>query len=169
MKIQTLIKLYPLYTEQQLRKLRSTYNNIKGRCNTISMRHHNYHNVEFKFIDIHDFINFIIKEKQAGRDYFSINKPHVSRLFDKGEYSAQNCIIRSGSHNSREANACSFKVYESLTGKTSLATSLSLFYKYNKHLMNLSLTTFYRKIKKGHLIPITDGVTTGYIKIEPLK
>ncbi|EJG0778067.1 hypothetical protein C4G25_RS04390 [Vibrio parahaemolyticus] len=165
MKLTELIELYPQFNKQQLIQLRRTFHNIKGRCNSKSDSHKHYHDVDFKFTDIIEFIDFIVSEKEKGRDYFKIKDPNVCRLFDKGEYSQLNCIIRSRKKNSRECSSRSFKVYNSLTGKTDYQESVKLFYELNKDVLNISLSTFYRNIKNSKLIPVSDGVTSCYIKI----
>ncbi|EPP6379626.1 hypothetical protein ACUNB6_000947 [Vibrio alginolyticus] len=165
MKLTELIELYPQFNKQQLIQLRRTFHNIKGRCNSKSDSHKHYHDVDFKFKDIIEFINFIVSEKEKGRDYFKIKDPNVCRLFDKGEYSTLNCIIRSRKQNSRESTARGFKVYNSLTGRTNYQESIKHFYELNKDVLSISLSTFYRNIKNSKLIPVSDGVTSGYIKI----
>ncbi|TOE88843.1 hypothetical protein, partial [Vibrio parahaemolyticus] len=104
-----------------------------------------------------------------GRDYFTIKNPHVCRLFDKGEYSPTNCIIRSRKQNIRESSGYEFKIYDSLTGKVAYFNSVNLFYEINKHVLNISLATLYRRIKDNKIITVTDGVTSGYIKISYIK
>ncbi|ELA8172832.1 hypothetical protein ACG9VU_000673 [Vibrio alginolyticus] len=165
MKLTELIELYPQFNKQQLIQLRRTFYNIKGRCNSKSDSHKHYHDVDFKFKDIIEFIDFIVSEESKGRDYFKIKDPNVCRLFDKGEYSTLNCIIRSRKHNARECTARGFKVYNSLTGKTDYQESVKLFYELNKDVLKISLSTFYRNIKNSKLIPVSDGVTSGYIKV----
>ncbi|MEZ8937907.1 hypothetical protein AB6E05_01215 [Vibrio alginolyticus] len=165
MKITELLSMYPQFNKQQLIQLRRTFYNIKGRCNSKSDSHKHYHDVDFKFKDIIEFIDFIVSEESKGRDYFKIKDPNVCRLFDKGEYSTLNCIIRSRKHNARECTARGFKVYNSLTGKTDYQESVKLFYELNEDVLNISLSTFYRNIKNSKLIPVSDGVKSGYIKV----
>lgn len=165
MKLTELLSMYQQFNKQQLIQLRRTFYNIKGRCNSKSDSHKHYHDVDFKFTDIIEFIDFIQSEQQKGRDYFKIKDPNVCRLFDKGEYSTLNCIIRSRKHNARECTARGFKVYNSLTGKTDYQESVKLFYELNKDVLKISLSTFYRNIKNSKLIPVSDGVTSGYIKV----
>ncbi|MEH0087086.1 hypothetical protein V6261_03395 [Vibrio alginolyticus] len=169
MKITELIELYPQFTKQQLIRLRTTFNNIKSRCNSKCNHHKHYHDVDFNFTDLIEFIDFILSEKLKGRDYFTIKNPHVCRLFDKGEYSPTNCIIRSRKQNIRESSGYEFKIYDSLTGKVAYFNSVNLFYEINKHVLNISLATLYRRIKDNKIITVTDGVTSGYIKISYIK
>lgn len=169
MKLTELIELYPQFNKQQLVRLRTTYNNIKGRCTSKSNHHKHYHNVDFNFTDLIEFVDFIRSEKEKGRDYFTIKNPHICRLFDKGEYSPTNCIVRSRKANIRECTSKTFKIYDSLTGKTSYFECVKLFYEINKHVLNISLATLYRRIKDNKIITVTDGVTSGYIKISYIK
>ncbi|ELI1832719.1 hypothetical protein RQV66_000513 [Vibrio alginolyticus] len=169
MKITELIELYPQFTKQQLIRLRTTFNNIKSRCNSKCNHHKHYHDVDFNFTDLIKFIDFILSEKSKGRDYFTIKNPHICRLFDKGEYSPTNCIIRSRKQNIRESSGYEFKIYDSLTGKVEYFNSVNLFYEINKHVLNISLATLYRRIKDNKIITVTDGVTSGYIKISYIK
>ncbi|HHX8586468.1 TPA: hypothetical protein ACVO0O_000238 [Vibrio alginolyticus] len=169
MKITELIELYPQFTKQQLIRLRTTFNNIKSRCNSKCNHHKHYHDVDFNFTDLIKFIDFILSEKSKGRDYFTIKNPHICRLFDKGEYSPTNCIIRSRKQNIRESSGYEFKIYDSLTGKVEYFNSVNLFYEINKHVLNISLATLYRRIKDNNIITVTDGVTSGYIKISYIK
>lgn len=165
MKLTELIELYPQFNKQQLIQLRRTFYNIKGRCNSKSDSHKHYHDVDFKFKDIIEFIDFIVSEESKGRDYFKIKDPNVCRLFDKGEYSTLNCIIRSRKHNARECTARGFKVYNSLTGKTNYQESVRLFYEIDKSVLNISLSTLYRSIKNNQIITVSDGNITGYLKL----
>ncbi|MCR9959429.1 hypothetical protein NB573_05045 [Vibrio alginolyticus] len=165
MKLTELLSMYPQYSKQQLIQLRRTFHNIKGRCNSKSDHHKHYHDVDFNFTDLIEFINFIVSEKSKGRDYFKIKDPNICRIFDKGEYSPLNCIIRSRKQNARECTARGFKVYNSLTGKTDYQESVKLFYELNKDVLSISLSTFYRNIKNNKLIPVSNGVTSGYIKV----
>lgn len=169
MKITELIELYPQFTKQQLIRLRTIFNNIKSRCNSKCNHHKHYHDVDFNFTDLIEFIDFILSEKSKGRDYFTIKNPHVCRLFDKGEYSPTNCIIRSRNQNIRESSGYEFKIYDSLTGKVEYFNSVKLFYEINKHVLNISLATLYRRIKDNKIINVNDGVTSGYIKISYIK
>ncbi|WP_273978981.1 hypothetical protein [Vibrio parahaemolyticus] len=165
MKLKDLCEQYPQYNKEQILKLRNLYYNIKARCNSSHEHFKSYKDVEFDFEDIPQFITWIITEKQKGRDYFSINKPHVSRLFDSGNYCPKNCVLKPASVNSRESGAKSFKIYDSLTGKTSYFTSLRWFYNKNKHVLNMSLSKLYKLVNRQEIIEVTDGKTTGYIKI----
>ncbi|MFN1551236.1 hypothetical protein [Vibrio natriegens] len=165
MKLETLIELYPQFNKQQLIQLRRTFHNIKGRCSSKSEHHKHYHDVDFNFTGLIEFIDFILSEKEKGRDYFKIKKPHISRLFDKGEYSSLNCIVRSRNANIRECTSREFKFYDSMTGKTDYFSNVKLFHEINKHVLNISLATLYRRIKQNKLINITDSVHSGYIKI----
>ncbi|HHX8286151.1 TPA: hypothetical protein ACVOYT_004320 [Vibrio diabolicus] len=169
MKITELIELYPQFTKQQLIRLRTTFNNIKSRCNSKCNHHKNYHDVDFNFTDLIEFIDFILSEKSKGRDYFTIKNPHVCRLFDKGEYSPTNCIIRSRKANIRESSGYEFKIYDSLTGKVEYFNSVRLFYEINKNVLDISLATLYRRITDNKIINVNDGVTFGYIKISYIK
>ncbi|HCG8756071.1 TPA: hypothetical protein NKB00_000658 [Vibrio parahaemolyticus] len=169
MKITELIELYPQFDKQQLIKLRTTFSNIKARCNSKSTSHKHYHNVDFNFTDLIEFIDFILSEKERDRDYFTIKNPHICRLFDKGEYSPTNCIIRSRKANIRESAAKEFKFYDSMTGKVEYFNSVRLFYEINKNVLDISLATLYRRIKDNKIITVTDGSITGYIKISYIK
>ncbi len=169
MKLETLTELYPQFSKQQLIRLRTTFNNIKSRCNSKSDHHKHYHNVDFNFTGLNSFIDFIMSEQEKGRDYFTIKNPHICRLFDKGSYSTTNCIIRSRKQNIRESAGYEFKFYDSMTGKVEYFNSVKLFYEINKHVLNISLATLYRRIKDNKIITVTDGVTSGYIKISYIK
>lgn len=165
MKLTELLSMYPQFNKQQLVQLRRTFHNIKGRCNSKSDNHKHYHNVDFKFTDIIEFIDFILSEKSKDRDYFKIKDPNICRIFDKGEYSPLNCIIRSKKQNARECTARGFKVFDSLTGKVDYFFSVRLFYELNKNVLNISLSTLYRSIKKNQIITVSDGNITGYLKL----
>ncbi len=84
MKLNELIELYPHFTKQQLIRLRTTFNNIKSRCNSKSHHHKHYHHVDFNFTALNSFIDFILSEKEKGRDYFQIKDPNICRIFDQG-------------------------------------------------------------------------------------
>ena len=168
MKLKDLCDQYPHYNKEQILKLRTLYYNIKARCKSSHEHFKNYKDVEFEFEDITQFIDWIVSEEHKGRDYFKINKPHVSRLFDSGNYHPQNCVLKSSSANARESCAKTFKIFDSLTGKTSYFTSLRYFYNKNKHVLNMSLSKFYRQVNRQEIIEVTDGKTIGYIKIYTL-
>jgi hypothetical protein len=168
MKFSSLIETYPQYTPEQIKQLVKTFTNIKGRCNSKSLNYKNYWEVDFKFKDFNEFVEFIDSEKEKNRDYFTIDHPHVSRLFDKGEYSFNNCIIRSRAANVRESGAKSYKLYNHADGKTNMFTSLRLFFKHNKEVLNISYSTLIRRIKKNELITCSNGEYSHLIKITEL-
>ncbi|HCZ9272942.1 TPA: hypothetical protein O4G62_004545 [Vibrio alginolyticus] len=169
MKLNELIELYPHFTKQQLIRLRTTFNNIKSRCNSKSHHHKHYHHVDFNFTALNSFIDFILSEKEKGRDYFQIKDPNICRIFDQGAYSPTNCIIRSRKANIRESSGYEFKIYDSLTGKVEYFNSVRLFYEINKNVLDISLATLYRRITDNKIINVNDGVTFGYIKISYIK
>ncbi len=169
MKVTELYDKYPQYTHDQILKLRSVYYGIKGRTKSKSESNKAYWNVDFEFKDIPEFIDFIELERSKGRNYFEIDKPHISRLFDSGNYSPENCIILPAKQNVRQATGHKFQIFDALTGTTSYFTSVSLFYQKNKKVLNgISLSTLYRLIKGNKIIPVTDGITSTYIKIHVL-
>ncbi|EJE4210041.1 hypothetical protein P3573_13295 [Vibrio parahaemolyticus] len=168
MKIDQLCQNYPQLTKEQLIKLRKLHNSIKGRCSSTHPNLKNYHDVKFEFESVFEFIDWILLEKSKGRDYFTMTSPHVARLFDSGNYRADNCIIKTATANVREATAKNFKIYDSLTGKTSFFISLRLFYNKNKHVLNCSLSTFYRLVNNSRLIEVSNDTVTGFIKIDVL-
>lgn len=166
MKLTAICEQYPQYNKEQILKLRTLYYNIKARCNSSHEHFKSYKDVAFEFEDITHFIDWIVSESKRGRDYFKIDKPHVSRLFDSGHYSPQNCVLKTASANIRESTAKSYKVYDSLTGKTSYFTSLRFFYNKNKHvLLNISLSKLYKLVNNQDIIEVTNGSITGFIKI----
>ncbi|MBT0039886.1 hypothetical protein J4H49_14460 [Vibrio alginolyticus] len=165
MKLKDLCEQYPQYNKEQILKLRTLYYNIKARCNSSHEHFKSYKHVAFDFKDITHFIDWIISESKRGRDYFKINKPHVSRLFDQSNYSPKNCVLKPASANARESGAKSYKVYDSLTGKTSYFQSLRWFYNKNKHVLNISLSKLYRLVNNQEIIEVTNGSINGFIKI----
>lgn len=168
MKIDQLCQNYPQLTKEQLIKLRKLHNSIKGRCSSTHPNLKNYHDVNFEFESVFEFIDWILLEKSKGRDYFTMTSPHVSRIFDQGGYSKDNVILKSGSSNIREATGKNCLVFDFTTDKTSYFSSLKRFYDKNKQVLNMSLSTFYRWVSKNKLIEVSNGEISHLIKIKVL-
>ncbi|EGU6979664.1 hypothetical protein GOZ66_25005 [Vibrio parahaemolyticus] len=168
MKIDQLCQNYPQLTKEQLLKLRKLHNSIKGRCNSTHPNLKNYHDVNFEFESVFDFIDWVLLEKSKGRDYFAMTSPHVSRIFDSGNYSPCNCKLKTSTSNIREATGKNCLVFDFGTDKTSYFASLKRFYDKNQHVLNMSLSTFYRWVNKSKLIEVSNGEISHFIKIQVL-
>lgn len=149
---QQLTQQYPHF-KNHIRKIRGVLGSMKYRCG----KHKSYLNVKCEFFSIWQFMEFLEIERQRGRDYTKIENPQIARIFDDGNYTANNCRVLSKSENIKESHNKPIIIFDSLNGKTSIFRhGVINFYKINKEVLGFSLNTLYRKIRANKPIPIGD-------------
>ncbi|HGS5205431.1 TPA: hypothetical protein ACMDQP_003100 [Vibrio cholerae] len=160
--IETLVSTFPQYNVEQLKALRSVWYQISGRCG----KRKGYEDVENEFT-LESFIQHIADEANKGRDWFQIEQPCVCRIFDSGNYNAQNTQIKSRAENTREARAVTLKIHDPMNDTTILYPhGIRNLYRANKDRLSISLSKFYLDITNKRPILLSHDGQSAHYKIE---
>ncbi|EJM1555552.1 hypothetical protein NN136_003383 [Vibrio cholerae] len=156
------------FTFEQIKKVASVYNSMKWRCGKVE----GYENSIVEWQDLEEYIQFLVEEIEAGRDFRAHHRYATQRINDTGNYSTTNCFISSNNENVAAANSKLIQVYQSNDKlKPVFFKGIKSFYRKNKDVLGgISLTKVYKLVKQNRWIDIYhSGEFVGQVKIVVLQ
>ncbi|EJO3996036.1 hypothetical protein NRI82_004152 [Vibrio vulnificus] len=159
---------FPILTLAEIKRLATVFGNIKYRCGRVK----GYETVQCEWQNLTEYLEFIMREIEEGRDFRLMRKFNTSRLGDSGNYSNENCRIIEQTENLKQAMCKKLLVHVSNEDKpTFFSGGLLKFYKLNKDrfVKHISYATFLRHINKHEIFHIKHCGVEGFIKIEILN